>query len=379
MPDGAGIPIGTIAGIRVKVQLSWFFIVALVAWSLAVSYFPSSAPGYSSRAYWAAGIVVTLLFFVSLLAHELAHSLVARARGLKVSSITLYLFGGVSSIEGEIKKPSDEALVVAVGPLTSLILSGVFAGIWALDIGSRLFDSAVGYLAAINFLLVLFNLLPGLPLDGGRLLHALVWWRTGDDLRATRIASGAGSVVGYLLVAAGIVSLFGGDWVDGLWLAFIGWYLKGSATVEEQSANVHSYFKGMRVSDLAETHPFTAAPNDTLEDVVDSIMLAHQIRAVPVADDDRFLGLITLAAIGKVPRFAWTSTLVRSAMIPSSQVVTVTPDDEVETAIMLMQQHDLNQLPVVAGGRMVGLITRAKIMIQIEIKQRLNAAGADAR
>lgn len=373
---GESIPIVRIGGIEIKIHITWFLIALLVVWSLAGSYFPDSVEGYSTGAYWLAGVAVGLLFFASLLAHELAHSLTARSRGLKVLGITLYLFGGVSEIEDEATNAKDELRVTIVGPLTSFALAGMFGVLWLVLKGtSDLTASAVGYLAAINLFLGLFNLLPGLPLDGGRVLHSLVWLRTGDQTRATRVAVRSGVILGYLMVAVGIIWVFGGYWLNGLWMIFLGWYLQSMAAQEWASSQTKKLFEGMRVADLVQTDVHAIAPDARLDDVVDEIMMRYQARVVPVIKDGAFQGLVTLEGVARIPRDQWPVTTALTVMIPARQVHAVTPEDSVESAIATMQQEDVNQLVVLRGEELVGVINRSTIIRQFEMRQALSQAN----
>lgn len=372
---GEAITIARVRGIDIRLHISWLPIALLVSWALSGSYFPSAAPGRSTGAYWFTGVVVTALFFGSLLLHELAHSLMARARGLHVLGITLYLFGGVSEIGAEAENPGDEFRVTVVGPLTSLGLAAIFWAIWAMSGGaSDLVSAAVGYLAAINLFLGLFNLLPGLPLDGGRVLHAFVWQRSGDKARATRVASGAGVAIGYLMVTAGIIYVFTGFWLNGLWLIVLGWYLQGMATQERRAAFFHRQLAGKRVADLAETRVLAVSPEAPVSEIVHDIMLGSRMRAVPVVENGGLLGLVTLDSIGKVPREQWPVTPASAAMIPAGLVATATPDEPIATAIAQMQSRDVNQLAVVRDGSFVGMLNRAAVMAQLQIQSEL-AAG----
>lgn len=367
------IPFLRIGGIQIKLHITWLLIMMLVTWSLADSYFPDSVSGYSTGAYWLAGGIVAILFFVSLLAHELAHSLMARARGLKVVGITLYLFGGVSEIDEEATNAGDELRITVVGPLTSFALSAIFGGLWALMGGtSDLVTSALGYLAIINLFLGLFNLLPGLPLDGGRILHALVWLRTGDRTRATRVAVGSGVVVGYLLVTAGIIYVFTGYWVNGLWLIFLGWYLQSLAGREMQATQARSLFAGLRVADLTDPNPHAVDLDMSLERVVDDVMMRYQARAVPVVANGDFRGLLTLQRIAQTPKTDWPITQASSVMIPAEEVATASPEQSLESAIAMMQKRDVNQLVVLQNGAMVGLLNRSTVLRQLEIRQALS-------
>lgn len=356
-----------IGGIPIRIHASWILIALLVVWSLATSYFPSSAPHQSTAAYWLAGLVTALLFFASLLLHELAHSLFARARGLRVTGITLYLFGGVAEIGAETTNPGDEFRVTAAGPVTSVALAGLFGIAWlATDSLSHLIGATFGYLAIMNLFLGVFNLLPGLPLDGGRLLRAFVWWRTGDPDRATRVAAIGGVVVGVLLIAAGAVSMVVSSWLSGLWLILLGWYLQGAARQERMASGARSRIAGVTVANLATRDPYKVPPDMPLDRVVDEATRLQQARAIPVVADGRFLGLLTSHSITRIPRSSWPITLASAAMIAPAEVATATPEQPIEAALADMLRRNVNQLVVVEDGRFAGMIDRNAITRLLE-------------
>lgn len=390
---------GRLAGIPVRLHASWFLVAALVVWSLAAAYFPDAAAGYSDGAYWLAAVVAAGLFFASLLAHEFAHAYVATRRGMKVASITLYLFGGVAAIETESETAADEFWMTVVGPLTSLGLGGLFGVIWLLvGDGSRLLIAMLGYLALINIALALFNLIPGFPLDGGRLLRAFVWWRTKSEERATRVAANAGVLFGYLLIALGIVRAFTGAPLNGVWFVFLGWYLQSMADRYRQQVGTRRLFSGLRVEDVANPEPLFVRPNDRLDRIADEVILAHGIRTVPVLapepspeeipgpQGDGFLGLLTLAGLVAVPRADWSTTTAFRAMIPAQHLYTVRPADPVEDAVQMMARQDVNQLVVTEGGRFMGLLSRGAVIRHLEVRSELveeerrdDAAAAEQR
>lgn len=364
---GDAIRLLRIGGIPIRIHASWILIALLVVWSLATSYFPSSAPHQSTAAYWLAGLVTALLFFASLLLHELAHSLVARARGLRVTGITLYLFGGVAEIGAETTNPGDEFRVTAAGPVTSVALAGLFGIAWlATDSLSHLIGATFGYLAIMNLFLGVFNLLPGLPLDGGRLLRAFVWWRTGDPDRATRVAAIGGVVVGVLLIAAGAVSMVVSSWLSGLWLILLGWYLQGAARQERMASGARSRIAGVTVANLATRDPYKVPPDMPLDRVVDEATRLQQARAIPVVADGRFLGLLTSHSITRIPRSSWPITLASAAMIAPAEVATATPEQPIEAALADMLRRNVNQLVVVEDGRFAGMIDRNAITRLLE-------------
>ena len=378
------LPVGRLAGIPVRLHASWFLVAALIVWSLAGAYFPEAAGGYTTGAYWISAIFATGLFFASLLAHEFAHAIVAKRRGMQVASITLYLFGGVAAIETESETAADEFWMTVVGPLTSLGLGGIFGAVWLLvGDGSRLMAAMLGYLAFINVALALFNLIPGFPLDGGRLLRAFVWWKTKSEERATRVAANAGVLFGYLLIALGIARAFTGAPLNGVWFVFLGWYLQSMADRYRQQSGARRLFSGLRVEDVANPEPLFVRPNDRLDRVADDVILAHGIRTVPVLapepapeaipgpQGDGFLGLLTLANLVAVPRDAWSTTTAYRAMIPAKDLYTVRPSDPVEDAVRKMAQQDVNQLVVSEGGRFMGLLSRGAVIRHLEVRSQL--------
>jgi len=226
----SGLPLGRLFGISLRLHYSWFIVFALITWALAASYFPENYPTWSTATSIIAGAVTSLLFFGSVLAHELMHSVVAQRRGIPVHSITLFIFGGVSQMTDEPKQPGDELRIALAGPVTSLIIGGICWGIYFWSRGSLVFLSAVAFwLGWINVFLAGFNLIPGFPLDGGRVLRSIIWWRSGNLRRATKTASNIGRGVGYLFIFGGIFLVFWGLWINGLWLAFIGWFLENAA------------------------------------------------------------------------------------------------------------------------------------------------------
>ena len=379
------IPLGRPAGIPVRLHATWFLVAALVVFSLAESYLPGSARGYAGGAYWSAAVVVALLFFGSLLVHELAHAVTARRRGMRVVGITLYLFGGVAAIEGESETAADEFWITVVGPLSSVALAGLFGLLWAaLGDTSRLLGAMLGYLAVINLSLALFNLLPGFPLDGGRLLRALVWWRTGDVGRATQVAAGAGVALGYGLIAVGIFWSFTGRFANGLWFVFLGWYLQSMAERYRRQDQTRALFAGLRAGELADRAPAYVRPDDRLDRIVDDVLLPRGVRTLPVLSPepapeavpgpggDGFLGLLTLAQIAQVPRDAWSQTTAAQAMVPAARLLAVRPDDPLERAVALMSERDVNQVAVLdAEGRFYGLLSRATVIRHLEVRARL--------
>jgi Zn-dependent protease len=367
--------IGRIAGIDIEVNVSWIVILVLLTFSLAVSWFPATVPRQSTLIYWVLGFIAALLLFVSVLLHELAHSLVARARGLPVKRITLFIFGGVSDLEQEPQSPGVEFQIAIVGPLTSLVIGAVtlVAGN-LIGPNAPLVAAVLTYLGVTNLLLGVFNLIPGFPLDGGRVLRAIIWRVTGSLRQATRAATLVGQVIAYLFILAGVFLFFRGDFINGLWFGFIGWFLLQAAQAANSQVMLESVFKGVTVGQLMSPPPLTAPANISLQQLVDGYLLPLGARTIPVvrSDDQQLVGLMTLADIRHVPREQWPQTPVGQAMVPLERLHAVRPQQNLNDVLPLMTSRDVNQLPVVDdAGRLVGILSRDAILRYVEIRRGL--------
>ncbi len=374
----SSIRIATIRGIEIGIHYSWLLVFVVVAWTLAVGLFPLQYPGLGAGTYWAMGFVASLLLFVSVLIHELAHSFVAQARGLKVTNITLFVFGGVSNISGEPSNARDELLISIVGPLSSLALGGVFWGIWlGTGDGGGAVEGVIIYLAAINALLAAFNLIPGFPLDGGRVFRAIVWWATNNFQTATRVAVGAGHVVAFIFILGGIFLIFAGAFLSGIWLILIGWFLNSAAEASGRETQQVELFRGVTVRQAMNPQPVTVQPQATLSEVVHDHILQRAVRALPVVQDGGLVGMVTVNEVRSVPREEWDQTPVSSVMTRREDLQTVGPDEELTNALTILAEHDINQLPVVEDGRLVGLLSRSNVMRLLQVRQELGVTGGD--
>ncbi len=372
--------VATIRGIEIGIHYSWVLVFVLVAWTLAVGLFPLQYPGLDIGVYWAMGFIASLVLFVSVLIHELAHSFVAQGRGLKVNSITLFVFGGVSDIGGEPTNAPDELLIAAVGPLSSLALGGIFWGVWlATGAGGGAVGGVLYYLAFINVLLAIFNLIPGFPLDGGRVFRAIIWWATGNFQRATRIAVGAGHVVAFLFVIGGIFLIFTGGFLSGIWLILIGWFLNSAAEASGRETRQAEWFQGVTVRQVMNPNPATVEPQLRLSDVVHDHILQRAMRTLPVVQDGQLVGMVTLNEIRGVPREQWDQTPVSFVMTRREDLHTVKPEDELLRALTILSEQDINQLPVVEDGRLVGLLSRSNVMRFLQVREELGVSesGSD--
>ena len=367
-----GIPLGTIAGLPVRANWSVLVLLWLFAWSLATT-LPQTVPGYHTRDYWVAGVIGAVVLLMSLLAHELTHAMVARRAGMEVPSVTLWMFGGVTRIEGEPKTPRTQFWIAFSGPLTSLLLSAIFAGVAASLQAVAAAPLAVGvawWLSGVNLLLALFNLLPGAPLDGGRVLQAILWRRYGDKTRASLGAARAGRVLAIGLIALGLVEFLTRSLLSGVWLAFIGWFLLTVAREEEARVLNQQSLAGVRVADVMSTHPRTAPGWISVADFIENYLLGDRHSAYPVeARDGSVSGLITLSQLRRVPPNARASTLVRDAAIPLGQVTTAAPDEPVTAMLQRMQSSAGGRVLVVEGDQVVGIVAPADVTKVIEARE----------
>jgi Zn-dependent protease/predicted transcriptional regulator len=371
--------IGKIAGIDIEVHVSWVIILVLLTVSLATGWFPQLYAGWSTATYWLIALLSSLLLFVSVLLHELAHSLVARRRGLPVKSITLFIFGGVSNIEREPMSPGIEFQLAFVGPLTNLVIGAVCYLIQLPLRGSNYpLGGILFYLAVTNVLLGLFNLVPGYPLDGGRVLHSIVWRITGNVRQATRIASMTGQVIAYLFILLGIWILFAGDILDGIWFGFIGWFLLSAAQSANAQGMLTSVLRGVTVGEVMHPTPATVSADLSLQQLVDAYFLPGGLRYALVMQGEKLVGLITLGDIRHIPRDRWEQVPVSAAMIPLTRLHVATPQQSLSDVLPLMAGRDVNQLPVVDHGAPVGILSRDAIVGYLDVRRSLGAENTQS-
>ena len=373
-----------IAGIDIGIHFSWILIFVLIATTLALGFFKTALPNVSTATQWAAGVLAALALFASVLVHELAHSLVAKARGIPVRSITLFIFGGVSNLEQEPEKPGVEFVMAVVGPLTSLVLGFVFwlayRGMQSGSVASPLALPATGYdsvwaatlyyLAYINILLAAFNILPGFPLDGGRVLRSIVWGATGNLVRATNVAATVGRVFGWGFIALGVFWIFTGSLIGGIWIAFIGWFLSSAAETNRAEVTMREHLAGAKVKDAMVQYQDTISPQTPVSELVQGVFSQRYRRAVPVCEDNRTVGIVTISDVKGLPQDKWPTTPVGQIMT-REPLYSVSPDDDLNTAMKLIAQHDLNQLLVMNQGQCAGLLSRAEIIRYLQLAQEL--------
>ncbi len=368
--------LGKLFGIPVRINYTWFLIFALVTFSLAYE-FRGLYPGSGAALYWLLGILGSLLFFGSVLAHELAHSLVARSQGTPVRDITLFLFGGVAGIEREADQPGKEALMAGVGPATSLVLALVFGvGALLLAPASALGGAFLGRLALVNGGLAVFNLLPGLPLDGGRVLRAILWKLSKNYRRATGIAAMAGRIVSFLIIGGGLVMIYlswraGQPDLGGLWLVFIGWFMDNAASQTYQQTILQEMLRGVRVSELMTQDCLRIPRAMSVSDLVDQYVLRQGGRCFLVTDEGRLSGLVTVHNVRALDRTAWPFTPIGEIMVPYAQLVAARPEEDGWTVLRRMDERNVNQMPVEENGQLLGLISRESLLRYVRARAEL--------
>lgn len=357
---GPGLRIGHIFGIPIYLHPSWLIIFALITVTIGFQ-FTAEHPKWSATEHWALGIATSLLFFASVLFHELCHSVVALHYKLPVKSITLFVFGGLSAIEREPSKAGQEFKMAIAGPLSSLVLAGGFWAIVRWGHPGEAVGAMCTWLAVINLLLGLFNLIPGFPLDGGRVLRGIVWGITGDFKKASRIASGSGRFFAYVMILFGVWMALKGNWFGGLWLAFIGWFLLEAAKESYVQVALKDSLAGVRTDDVMNRDIPTVTRDMSIDEYIHQVLRTGR-RAHIVVGGERPSGLISLQSARHVSRDEWANTSVQAVMVPFDKVQAAAPDEPVLQVLQRMQTSDINQMPVVSDGHIIGMIGRDTIL-----------------
>ena len=364
------IRLGTVSGFPVGIHWSTLVILWLFTWSLATT-LPRATLGYSTSTYWLAGLVGAVVLLASLLAHELTHAVVARREGVEVEGVTLWLFGGVARLRGEAKTAKSQFKIAASGPAVSLALAAVFAVAAVIMKNFDVESIVVGvawWLAGINLLLALFNMLPAAPLDGGRVLRAILWRRYGDPVRAAVTAARSGRVLGYVLIGLGLVEFLAGSMVGGAWMAFIGWFLLTAAREEERQVLTRQSLAAVTVEDAMTPHPQTAPDWITAEEFIQRYLLGERHSSYPVEGrDGSITGLITLAQLRDVVPNERATTLVHDVAMPLDQVPTASPHEPLTALMERLTPHRTRAL-VVENGQVVGIITATDITRVIDVR-----------
>ena len=364
-----GIRLGSVFGFEIRLDYSWFIIFFLILWTLTFGVFPAAAPDLAGSTYILMGGVATVLFFASLLAHEISHSRVARAKGIPVEGITLFIFGGMAHTRMEAEQPGDEFAIAGVGPLASFIIAALFLALHQL--GLRLgWGPAVNevnrYLGFINLVLAVFNLLPGFPLDGGRLFRAVAWKATGDLRKATRWATNGGKILGYLLMGLGLLQFFAGAAIGGLWLVFIGWFVRNAADMSFRQHVLRESLDGIAARDVMSPDPQAAPAGMSIRRFIEEYIIEGRHRAYPVVEDGRPVGIITLDRVKQVPKEKWDSHTLSDVMRPLDDDLVVSPDAPMTAVLDRFGRSDRGRILVARNGELRGIITRADLARWIE-------------
>lgn len=371
VPRG-GLRLGKWFGIEIRLEGSWFIIFSLLIVSFA-AHLASRHPSLAAGPRWTLAAATSLLFFGSILLHELAHSIVARRRGLDVQGITLMLFGGVSHLGSEPKRPKDDLAIAIVGPLTSAAIGAMFLGVAWLVSPVPIARSVASWLGGINLGLAVFNLLPGFPLDGGRVLKALIWTFTGDPAKALRLAIDAGRVVAYGLILSGIYLALGLRWtIDGIWIGFLGWYLLSGAESSRLQMTLGEVLRHHLVRDVLHPPEAVVRPDESLSEAIEAWVLQRGHRTILVCEGARLLGLVTLHEIKRVPKEDWGARTVGQVMISTDRLAIAVPEQNLLQAFQLMNQRRVSQLPVVCNGELIGLLGREDILRVLAIHTEIN-------
>jgi Zn-dependent protease/CBS domain-containing protein len=375
---GKRIKLFNLLGFQVNIDLSWIIIAVLITWSLARGLFPYLYPGLERETYWLMGAVGALGLFISIVAHEFCHSLVARKFGMPMKGITLFIFGGVAEMGDEPPTAKAEFAMAIVGPISSIVIAVIFyliyragmSGGWDTPI-----NGVIYYVAYINAILAAFNLLPAFPLDGGRVLRSILWGIKGNLRWATRISSAIGSAFGIGLIVFGIFQFIYGNIIGGLWMFLIGMFLKSAAQMSYQQLLVRKALEGEKVSRFMNTNPVTVQDSITVEQLVEDYIYKHHYKMFPVMSGDKLVGCITTRQVKEIPRGAWSRETIREAASHCSPENTISPDTDAIKALAMMNQSGVSRLLVVQDGRLVGIVTLKDLLDFFSLKVELEEQG----
>ena len=368
-----GLKLMKVGGIQIILDYSWFIVFGLLLWSLSAGYFPLVYPGQTTQTYWMTGGLAALLFFISVITHELSHSFMAIRSGIKIPEITLFIFGGMARLSEEAGDPKTEFKIAIVGPLTSFALALVFRLIQNALLGDQpsIIVEMFGYLVWINIALGIFNLIPGFPLDGGRVFRAFWWWKTGSMIKATRLASDIGKGFAVVLMILGGVQIFSGALIGGLWLIFIGMFLRGMAEAGYQELVLTKSLEGTRVQDVMIRDVVTAPFDLPLRQLIADYFLRYGYRGFPVTADGKVLGVISLANVKDLSSQEQAEKKVEQVMAPVNGAMTISPETPLAEALKKMSHDNVARLLVMRGDQMMGMITQTGLLRFLEIKRAL--------
>ncbi len=374
----ARIHLFSLLGFRVSIDISWFFLAFYLVLTLTVSVFPEEIPHQGLRAYLAMGIVGAAGLFLSIILHELAHAVVARGFGLPIGGITLFIFGGVAELRQEPATPRAEFWVAIVGPVASIGIAGLcfVAGLGAEAAGWAIVSAVMVFLAVTNTVLALFNLVPAFPLDGGRVLRSLIWWRTGNLRRATRIASMFGTGFGGLLVLTGFIQLISGNKLGGTWQILVGLFLAAAASQSRNQTSTALSLKGASVADLMDRAPLTAPPGITVDELVRDYLYRLNRKFVIVAENGQAIGYVGPEQLRQVPQSQWHDTYVRAIAASFTHETVVPPAAPAFEALRKLQANGIGHLAVLEGSKLAGTVSEANFVNFLSVREELAAIGA---
>lgn len=356
------IPLGRILGIPVGLDYSWFLAFALFTWAFALSYYPAEFGNWSAAEYWITGALTASLFFASVLLHELGHSVIALRNKVSVRSITLFIFGGVAEIASEPPSAGVEFRIAIAGPIVSFALALVFRALGPLFAGSSQIFALTKYLAYLNASLAFFNLIPGFPLDGGRIFRAIVWAFSHNLQRATLVAAGLGRFIAFLFILLGVWQVLAGNLINGLWIAFIGWFLESAAVAQTHQQMLQHQLVGHTASEVMGYNYAAIPAQTTLDEVVHRYVLGHGLRSFIVESEHGVVGLLALDNIKAVPLSRWLNTTAAETMTPLGDLHFIRSDTELWTVLKEMDSKGVDQLPVIADAQVRGIVTRDGII-----------------
>jgi len=367
------VKIGRIQGINIKLDYSWFLVFLFITWSLANNYLPSQYPGKPGNFYWIIGGVSALSLYLSILVHELAHSTIAKRSGLDITNITLHFFGGVAQIDEESTDPETEAYMAIAGPITSIVVGGLFLVLYY-TLGAGVPDAleaVLRYAGYVNIGLALFNMLPAFPMDGGRVLRAILWKRNDNLIKSTRTASTVSNVIGVIFMMFGFYGIFSTGSPDGLWLIFIGLFINSSSKMGLSQTIISEALGEMTVREIMTGEVRTVEADASIQRAVDEWFSAHKHQGYPVVEDGELVGIITIEDVRNVDSDRRDSVRVRDVMKTRDELVTISPDEKAADALMLMASKNVGRLPVMEDGKLVGIITRSDIGKTIQIRSEI--------
>jgi Zn-dependent protease/CBS domain-containing protein len=357
-------------GIDIKLDGSWIFLAILVTWSLAAGYFPQQHAGLPPFTYWSMGILGALGLFASIIFHELGHSVIARRFGIPIKDITLFIFGGVASMEDEPPNAKSEFSMAIAGPIVSLVLCVVFLFIYSFTPAGAVVPAleVIGWLGWINGLLAGFNLIPAFPLDGGRVLRAALWALRNNLRWATRVAASIGSMFGLLLIALGIFQIIGGMWIGGLWALMLGLFMRSASSMSYRQVLFRQALEGERVRRFMKTDPITVPRYISIQELVDAYIYKYHFKTYPVVDGDHLVGCVSVKDVREVPRDEWPNLPVGEVMCECSEENSVLPDEDAMNALLKMNNTGNSRLLVTQEGRLVGIVALKDLLKFLSLK-----------